>query len=538
MDRRSQSEASSGFTSAASVFLIALGALVLAGWTFDLGVLKGVAGNITMKANASIGLLLMGLALRWLGSGSPRTRTAGRICASAGGVLGALTFSEHIVGWNLGIDELLFVEAPGAVATLSPGRMGQNASLSLTLGAIALLSLSGSTPRAIVVGQGLAACMTVLGLVPTVGYFYGVPALYASRYTGIALHTGVALVVLSLGILAARPHAGPVAVLTNPGPTGVMAWRLLAAAILVPLVLGYVRLEGERRGLYESGLGTSLFVVSMIVLLSLLIWWIVAALERSEDAREAAQRDRDELLVRERAARENAERADRAKDEFIAMISHELRTPLNAILGWMQMLRQGAIAGEAQAKATDAVARNAGVLSRLIEDLLDTSRIVTGHLELSRAPLDIRAIVQAAVESVMPAAKSRGVHVGLAAGPALPTVSGDGQRIQQIVWNLVSNAIKFSPAGAHVEVRVSTAPGTVVISVRDEGQGIDPAFLPHVFDRFRQAEGTRTRGGGGLGLGLFIAKTLTDLHGGSIRAHSDGPGRGALFEVALPVAVF
>ena len=519
----------------ASLFLIAVATLVLAGWILDLPVLEGLAGPITMKANAAVGLLASGLALRWRTSGSPFARLAGSVCAALAGLLGALTFSEHVVGWNLGIDELLFHEEPGAAATTSPGRMGPNASLSLTLAGVALWQLYRGGQRAIARAQVLAACMAVLALVPLVGYLYGATPLYAvARYTGIAVHTGISLLVLSLGILAARPDVGPVAALIGDAPHGIMARRLLAPAIVLPLLLGYLRLVGERQGWYDTGFGLSVMVVAVIVVLSVLIWRTAIALARSERARHEAEQDRDDLLVRERAAREQAERAGAAKDEFIATLSHELRTPLNAIVGWMQMLQQGTVAESTRAKAMDAMSRNASALTRLIEDLVDTSRIATGHLQLSETAVDLNAIVQAAVESVTPIAEAKRVRLNVALSPPAALVMGDAQRLQQVLWNLLSNAVKFSPTSSTVSVQLTVDGRSVVVRIRDEGPGIDPESLPHVFEQFWQGSGA-TRGNGSLGLGLHIAKHLIERHGGTIEAHSDGIGRGAMFTLQLPV---
>ena len=527
--------AESRFTRAASLFLIAVGLIVLTGWMLDLHVLKGLTGSITMKANAALGLLAAGVALGLLGVRGTWARVAGLASATLAGTIGALTLSEHIVGWNLGIDELLFREAPGAVATTSPGRMGPHSSTSLTLSSIALWCLYRGDRRAVTCAQILGAAVAVFALVPIVGYLYGTAQLYAiARYTGIAAHTGIALFVLGIGIGAARPDTGPVAALMSDAAHGVMARRLLLPAVALPLVLGYLRLAGERRGWYDTGFGVAAMVVAVIVLLSVTIWRTAVALARSEAARQSMERARNDLLVREREARERAERADRAKDEFIAALSHELRTPLNAVVGWMHMLQQGVVAESARAKATDAVARNARVLARLIEDLLDTSRITMGHLTLSQDPVDVNAVVHAAVESVLPAADAKGVRVDSTPASATAAVMGDAQRLQQIMWNLLSNAIKFSPAGTTVVVDVAAGERTVTVRVSDEGEGIDPRFLPHVFDRFRQDDAGPVRGRSGLGLGLYIAHHLIEAHGGTITAESRGAGLGAVFTIHLP----
>jgi signal transduction histidine kinase len=523
------------FTSAVALFLMTVGITVLTGWAFDLTLLKGLGGAITMKANAAVALLASGIALYSLGSVSRSQGTVVRIGAIVAGLLGLLSLSEHLFGWNLGIDELLVREAPGAAATTSPGRMGPNASLSLTLAGIALWSLYRGGARAIARAQVLGACIATLALVPLIGYLYGATQLYAiARYTGIAIHTGIALLMLGVGILAAYPKTGPVAALMSDAPHGVVSRRLLVQAVALPLILGYIELAGERYGFYEARFGTGTFVVAMIVLLSFTTWRTAVALGHSEDARRTAQRERDDLLVSERAARELAERADRAKDEFIASLSHELRTPLNAIMGWTHMLRDGSVSEPNRVKAFNAVSRNADVLARLIRDLLDTSRIATGHLELSKAPVDLNAIVQAAVESVTPTAETKRVAMTVSPAPHALTVIGDAQRLQQVLSNILSNAVKFTPALGHVGVHVQADADAVRVQIRDDGEGIDPAFLPRVFERFEQ--GSATRENGSMGLGLHIAKRLVEAHGGDIHAHSDGIGQGAVFTVQLPLA--
>jgi signal transduction histidine kinase len=523
-------------TRSAGLALMTIGVIVLAGWVWDIALLKGLFGPITMKGNAAIALLFAGVALRMDGLSRRLWRVVGMLAAVLAGAIGAATLSEHLGGWELGIDQLLFAEPPGAAATTSPGRMGPNASLCLTLSGIALTCIYRSTPRRLLWAQVLGATVAALALVPTVGYLYGATELYAiARYSGIAFHTGVALLVLGIGILGARPNDGPVAALLNDAPHGIIARRLLGVAVSVPLLLGYIRVVGERLGWFDVGLGASLFVVSMIVLLSLTIWRTAVALARTGADLARSEQDRSDLLTRERAAREKAEQADRAKDQFIAALSHELRTPLNAILGWMYMLRNDAVPEPAKGKAAEAVVRNAGLLARLIEDLLDTSRITTGHLALSRTAVDLRVVVQAAIESVLPASEGQGVRVVLDASPELPTLEADAQRLQQVVWNLLSNAIKFSPPGGIVRVQLSAEGEDAIVVVRDQGKGIDPDFLPYVFERFLQADSTAARDQGGLGLGLYIARHLTELHGGTLHAHSDGPGSGAVFTVRLPL---
>ncbi len=237
-------------------------------------------------------------------------------------------------------------------------------------------------------------------------------------------------------------------------------------------------------------------------------------------------------------ARELAEAANRSKDEFLATLSHELRTPLNAILGWAQLLRADVTAGVGDAADLEqglaTIERNARVQAQLIEDLLDVSRIVSGNLRLDLRPTDLRPVVAAAVDAVRPAADAKSVRLDVPLnGPPAPLV-GDADRLQQIVWNLLTNAVKFTPHGGTVSVRIAAAAAGLELDVTDTGQGIAPDFLPYVFDRFRQADGTASRKHGGLGLGLAIVRHLVQLHGGTVAALSDGEGRGATFRVWLP----
>lgn len=238
-----------------------------------------------------------------------------------------------------------------------------------------------------------------------------------------------------------------------------------------------------------------------------------------------------ELAQRERL---RAEEANRAKDEFLAMVSHELRTPLNAMLGWTRMLRAGGLAPERRERALETIERNALAQTQLIEDLLDITRIITGKLRLSLGPVDFVHVIEAAVETVRPAAEAKGVRLQVVLDPAAGHVAGDADRLQQIVWNLLSNAVKFTPKGGRVHVQLHTEGSSVEIAVEDTGAGIAPEFLPHIFERFRQADASSTRSYGGLGLGLAIVKHLVELHGGTIQASST-PHRGTSFLVRIPV---
>jgi PAS domain S-box-containing protein len=252
--------------------------------------------------------------------------------------------------------------------------------------------------------------------------------------------------------------------------------------------------------------------------------------------------DQIERQAREQQARADAEReraraevANRTKDELLAIVSHELRTPLTAMLGWSRMLKEQRVTEERLKKGLDIIERNAKAQAKLIEDILDVSRIITGRIRIESQAVNVASVVEAALETVRPAADAKGVQLVSSFDEGLAPVTGDQDRLQQVAWNLLTNAVKFTPQGGQVHASARRQGDEVVITVRDTGQGISPEFLPYVFDRFRQEEASTTRSHGGLGLGLSIVRHLVELHGGAVRAESEGDGRGATMIVRLPI---
>lgn len=270
---------------------------------------------------------------------------------------------------------------------------------------------------------------------------------------------------------------------------------------------------------------------------------IIGTLTIIEDVTERVAREaelqaqveaRSRLLSSEKLARNEAERANRLKDEFLATISHELRNPLNAILGWAHMLRLGKLTPSNIERAVETIYRNAKSQAQLVSDLLDVSRIISGKLRLDVRQVDLISIVNAAIDSIRPAAEAKSIRLQMMLDPAAGPMSGDADRLQQIVWNLLTNAVKFTPKGGRIQVKVQRIDSHAEIVVSDSGVGINKEFLPYVFDRFRQADASTTRTQGGLGLGLSIVHQLVDLHGGSVSVQSDGEGKGATFTISLP----
>ena len=253
-----------------------------------------------------------------------------------------------------------------------------------------------------------------------------------------------------------------------------------------------------------------------------------------EESLRQAEKQRSELLEREQVARTEAEQANRLKDEFLATLSHELRSPLNAIVSWAHILCEPGLDPFTASRAVQAIDRNARAQAQLVADLLDVSRIITGKFHMSLGPVRLSDLIESAADIVGPAARARDIVLELAIDPAIGPVLGDASRLQQVIWNLLSNAIKFAPPAGRVQVRLENAGSCIEISVTDDGPGIDPAFLPYVFDRFRQADSSSTRRHGGLGLGLAIVRHLVDLHGGTVEARNREDRPGAMLIVRLP----
>jgi len=284
--------------------------------------------------------------------------------------------------------------------------------------------------------------------------------------------------------------------------------------------------SGEERNIelsvftMRSGLGEPLCYVSI---------------KRDITARKKTEEKLAQLLVRERMARADAEKANRLKDEFLATLSHELRTPLNAVIGWSRILKAGRLDNESCVHAIEVIERNAWAQKQIIEDILDVSRVITGKLQLHLGPVDLVSVVNAALDAVRPALEAKDIKIGTRYQEGLKIIAGDVDRLQQVVWNLLSNASKFTPAGGVVCVCVSQDDTFAEIGVSDTGPGIAAEFLPHVFERFRQADGSTTRTHGGLGLGLAIVRHLVELHGGVIGAENVTNEAGAVFTVKLPL---
>jgi signal transduction histidine kinase len=521
---------------AVAIYPLAGGLLSLAGWAFDVQRLTDwEADGISIQPNAS--LAAAGASVAVLLKVAGKTVPAA-LFAAVVAVLGALTLFENVSGIGLGIDQLfLFGREWGSGGTTAPGRMGVPASLSWALLGASLVVMTGRLGASRRYAPWVALVPLAVSSFSMLGYLYDSSLLYTiPGTTAIALQTATFIFAASVATIASSPH-GPMELFADAGPAGIAARRLLPFVVLVPLLTGSLRLAGERAGLYDTAFGVALHNLVEITLLLTLLGWTGRAIARHSSGRERAEAERRKLLVLEQSARQEAERQATIRDEFLATLSHELRTPLNAILGWAQIVQADVSDGTRIRHAVGVIERNARLQAQMISDLLDMSRILAGKMRLHVQPVDLAAVVNAALEAVQPAADAKDIRIQNVIEPVADSVNGDPARLQQVVWNLLANAIKFTPRGGRVQVVVARVDSHVEIRVSDTGEGIAAEFLPKVFERFRQADASAARMHGGLGLGLAVVKQLVELHGGKVAAASDGLGRGSMFTVELPVAI-
>ena len=512
----------------ASLLVAVAAAAVMAGWLFRVPELTALyLPGPTLKTNAALSLLCGAIANLLLISGGAERRTwrvPALVLAAVPTIIGALTLSEHLLDWDLGIDQLIASEAEGAVATTSPNRMGPPASTANLLLGLAMYCGSSRSMRVRTVAHLLAFLVSVLALLPLMGYAFGVSQLYLiARYTGIALITAVALFTLASAVQAGRPDGGLVALLCRSDEVGVFARRLLPAAILLPFGIGWLLARLLRTGWVDGPFAISAMVLVLILLLGMVIWSTGNRLVRSLDARAASEHA---LADSERTLRE----ADHQKTEFLATLSHELRNPLAPIRFAVELLKGPPVTAE---RARLTIERQVRHLTRLIDDLLDLTRITRNKLELHVRTSELRQLVNDAVDAVSNEVGAARHHLEVELPPQPVWLDVDPDRVVQMLVNLLLNATRYSEPGGRITIATHISNADATISVRDTGHGIDPADLDRVFERFVQVGKTRH---GGLGIGLALVKALADLHGGAVEARSEGLGHGAEFRLRLPRA--
>lgn len=529
---------------------ISIGGVVLTGWLAGIPLLRSLApGWVEMKANTAFCLLLAGMALMLsdsFGGTSTRTR-AGRVCAGLVFTVGAATFTEYIFGWNLGIDQLLFQEPPGAIGTSAPGRMAFSSALCFMLIGASLFLRHSSRPGKVRWAQTLSLTTALMGALSLLGYVYGVPAFQGViSYAPMAVHTAAGFVLLGLGVFLSSPGEGFMAVISSSSSGGLLARRMLPVVICLPPILGVLRLLGVRAGWFPNAFGISLKDGVMMVFLAAVVWISARSTNRFDDAQqelialrsaafEQLQSAHDVLSETNRElsdARAAADRANSAKSEFLSRMSHELRTPLNAILGFAQLLEMEDLDAEKK-ESVDEIGRGGRHLLALTNDILDIARIEAGRLSVSLEPVQLEDVLEESLSMIKPLADSAGIDLHSRQDSTWQEfVLADQQRLRQIVLNLLANAVKYNRAGGSVEIACGKGPdGGFRIRVADTGPGIAAEEMDGLFEPFQRlgAEQTEVEG---TGLGLALSRRLAQAMGGSLTAESER-GRGSTFTVEL-----
>jgi signal transduction histidine kinase len=508
-----------------AVVAAAIGTAAFLAWALDIPVLANWGGDITMQPNTALAGALAGIAIilralehRWLAI----------VAVLIPGAVGAVTLVEHLSGATFGIDHLLaFGREWGTAATNTRGQMGPPAATSyMMIGAGVLMAAFGPKYRRIAPLCGVA--VAIIASFSLIGYLFGASPLFnLPRLTAIALPTSVMLSALGMALVFALPEHEPLRTLRADSAAGLLARQSLPFIVIVPVAFAFFRLQGERAGLYDTGMGTAILVLALVILLIGVLWHGVSAVRQ----REAAQR-LVEAQLRDREAELQA--SDRRKDEFLATLAHELRNPLAPISNALTIFRHSNVDARLVERTRGMMERQINHMVRLIDDLLDISRISSGKLELRTSPVDIAAIIHQVVETARPAIEKarHTVAVSLPRDPI--SIRGDPVRLAQVFGNLVGNSIKFTEPGGRIVICADIEEDDVVVSVEDNGLGIPEEQLDGIFEIFAQVDRTIERSQGGLGIGLTLAQRLVELHGGRIAVRSDGLGKGSKFIVRLP----
>lgn len=524
-------------TPVAALVVGLIGVIGLAGWILEIEELKSfVASGVTIKANTALCLSLAAIAILALryGHDSGFWQPLGRACAAVIAAIGLATLFEHATQRDLGIDQLIATEAPGAIATSSPGRMGPPASLAFFLTGLSLFALPVARGKWTQLG-GFVVC--IIASVPLIGYAYHIPPLYGiSRYTGIAAHTAFALLVLGVATISLRREHGFIAALCADDAGGDMARRMILPALFLPFVFGWLRTVGERAGWIDPAVGRPLLVVSLTIAMALLTYWNARAMSSFEARKRADDQAALDALEAAKAtaeqAREKAEGASRVKSEFIATLSHEMRTPLSAVLLRVSAFEDHPDFPAALREDLEEMRQNLLLEINLISDLLDLTRIERGSLSLEKTDLDLHHLIAATIAMCR---RSETAPIEFRPTATRCCLSGDKTRLHQVFWNLLTNAQKFTPSSGRIFVETANGPdGSILVQVRDNGRGFSSEIGQRMFTAFEQGETRDERQRSGLGLGLSITRTLVEAHRGTIAAHSSGPGEGSTFTIELP----
>ena len=513
-----------------ALLLVALYALVggassFIGWYADVPRLADWLGSgISIQPNAAIAVIAAAIALFLFRFGF--RRVAGAIGVFVA-LIGATVLIEYATGIDFGIDTLLlFDRSWGQGGVIAPGRMGPPGAISWTMLGLAMLFASFPStrrwPGAAV--PALALCAMSIASLTLLGYLYGVTALYTVPLVSIiALQTSTFILAISIGVTIIVPDRAPMRIVSDASPTGAVVRRMLPAVIVVPIVLGLLRLWGEQGGLYDLPQGTAARTMAEIALLSALLWWAAATISKQAKARRQAEIQ----LV------ESLREADRLKNEFIATLAHELRNPLAPLRTAVELMKLKTPDQRVIARASTVIERQVLVMARLLDDLLDIGRITSDKLELRKERVDLTQVLRDAIEMCRPLVQQYEHDLAFVAREPI-AVEADPARLGQVFGNLLNNACKYTERNGRISVTLAREGDTAVVTIADTGIGIPTDMQTSIFDMFSQVDRGLNRPRGGLGIGLHLVKRLVEMHGGSVDAYSDGLDRGCRFTVRLP----
>jgi signal transduction histidine kinase/CheY-like chemotaxis protein len=534
MNARDLQTALKKFSTLASVTTIAIGVLVLIGWALDNHLLRSIIpGEDVTRPNTAICFVLAGAALWLVNNDANRFSSyAARVLGAIIIAVGALTLAEYAFGTNLGMSAVYFSDPDIPAGAEHYGRMTMTVSVLFTMVGFSFLSRPGKKGLALVHGMMIFGLM--LALLSLFGYVYGVQALYdLSDYTKMAIPTTLASIILTFGVLCGRPSEGLMELATSDTLGGEMVRRLVPPAIIIPFALGYLRLEGQRAGLYDTEFGVAFMVFFVVAMFFVLVWWTAFNLHRSDLARRR-------LEAELRDAKETAEDATKAKSRFLANMSHEIRTPMSSIIGMIDIVLETEL-DDKQREHLCLARESSQSLLQILNDILDLSKVEARKLEFESIQFDIHDLVGDLMSLHRIEAEGKGLKLVYEIGGNVPINGiGDPLRLRQIISNLVKNGIKFTSTG---EVRLSVAAGEPTsggaielhFSISDTGIGMSQETRSKIFEDFTQGDSATTRKYGGTGLGLSIAKELVERMGGRIWVESES-GKGSTFHFTVILA--
>lgn len=503
--------------------------IIISEWTLGVKIIANFSPtDSSMKFNTSVIFLMFGLSLIFHQLKNANFHRVAAAMTIFGMIVAALTLSQYMTGVNLGIDEIIFRDNPSPDITSSPGRMSPLVAVNFLLSGAALLLFRMTTGRQSRPSDYFAVLGLFVPVIVALGYLFSASPLYSFRtVTGVALFSAILFIILLTGVLAVRSERSIAAVFLSATSGGQLMRFLLPSSVLTLILLYWLSVQAARGGYISEEMVVPLGLIACGTVITFLIWRTAKLLYDVE------QRQM-QTLAELQMAYQTAEEANRAKDEFISVVSHELRTPLSSILGWLQIMRKNPTEENIR-RGLEVVKRQSETQLQLVEDLLDTSRMITGKMRLEIEALNLENVIAESIETVRPAAEAKNISLVFEKQPDLKPLFGDADRLLQVFWNVLSNAVKFTPNDGAIVIGVHQKESNVEVKISDTGEGIDAELLPFVFERFRQSSHSTSRRSGGLGLGLALVRSIIELHGGKVTAASEGSGKGATFTIRLPL---